>query len=172
MNKAYLLLGSNLDDRKGLIRKAVQLISVRIGTIIQTSSLYESEPWGFSSDTNFLNQVVYIRTDLSPSVLLREILAVEKDLGRIRSNGRQGYSSRTIDIDILFYNEEIIREEHLNIPHPGIPVRMFALVPLCELNESFVHPVCQKTLGLLKAECTDRTEVVKYESSTDSQYVE
>jgi 2-amino-4-hydroxy-6-hydroxymethyldihydropteridine diphosphokinase len=83
-------------------------------------------------------------------------------MGRKRNGNSRGYSSRTIDIDILFYNNDVIRDERLNIPHPRISERMFTLVPLCELNGSFIHPVLQKTLHDLMAECTDRNTVVPF----------
>lgn len=162
MNSAYLLLGSNLDDRHVMIHRAIIKIGDRIGQILQFSSLYESEPWGFSSEDRFLNQVVIVETMLSPARLLSEILGIEEDLGRKRTPGSKGYHSRTIDIDILFYNDLILREEQLNIPHPRIHERMFTLVPLCELNEDFIHPVSGKSMKQLKSECSDRVPVVEY----------
>jgi 2-amino-4-hydroxy-6-hydroxymethyldihydropteridine diphosphokinase len=162
MNKAYLLLGSNLEDRSEMIQKALVLIAERIGTILQSSSVYESDPWGFRSENRFLNQVVVVETELLPGEILAGILQIETGLGRTRQSRNAGYSSRVIDIDILFYNDEIIREAQLDIPHPRIQERMFALVPLCELNASFVHPVYQKTLHDLKSECIDRNAVERY----------
>jgi len=164
MNTAYLLLGSNLEDRKSRIRQAIVEIGERIGDVRQSSSLYESEPWGFHSECNFLNQVIKVETVLSPRSLLGKILDIEQEMGRKRTGNTRGYSSRTIDIDILFFNDEVIRDERLHIPHPRISERMFTLVPLCELNASFIHPVFQKTLQDLLAECTDRNTVVPFTS--------
>ena len=162
MNSVYLLLGSNINDRQKMIRLAIDEISSRVGTIGQSSSLYESEPWGFTADQDFLNQVIRVETMLSPTKLLEEILDIEISLGRTRMENEQGYASRSIDIDILFYNNEIIREEHLDIPHPKIHERLFTLVPLCELDESFIHPVHCKSLGELMAICPDKNAVVPY----------
>lgn len=162
MNTTYLLLGSNLDDRQGMIRKAVERINDRIGPVTGSSSVYESEPWGFESECSFLNQVVKVDTGLSPHELLEAILNIESKLGRKRDSRVERYSSRSIDIDILFYNEDIISENNLNIPHPRIPERMFTLLPLCELNPSMVHPVYQRTVKELMALCSDRNEVSLY----------
>jgi 2-amino-4-hydroxy-6-hydroxymethyldihydropteridine diphosphokinase len=164
MNTTYLLLGSNLDDRQVMIRQAVEGINDRIGTVTGSSSVYESEPWGFKANGHFLNQVVQVDTGLSPHELLEAILQIELKLGRKRDSSFEGYSSRSIDIDILFYNEDIISDNDLNIPHPRISERMFTLLPLCELNASMVHPVYKLTLQELKALCKDPNEVFLYQS--------
>jgi 2-amino-4-hydroxy-6-hydroxymethyldihydropteridine diphosphokinase len=164
MNTVYLLLGSNLDDRARLIRHAIAEISMRIGDVIKASSMYESEPWGFNDDHLFLNQVIRVETRLQPKELLNRILQIENELGRKRAKEPGTYASRKIDIDILFYNEAVIRDEHLAIPHPKMAERMFTLMPMCEINESFIHPVFHKTVKELKAECPDPCEVFLYHS--------
>lgn len=161
MNIVYLLLGSNLDDRSALLKLARENIAGRIGKIIEESSIYESEAWGFNSSQRFLNQVIRIETAWSPVNLLGELLKIENDLGRIRNQAGQ-YASRLIDIDILFFNDEIIREENLVIPHPRIQERMFTLIPLSELNNKFIHPVANKSIGELMVECTDPLGVYPY----------
>lgn len=164
MNTAYLLLGSNLEDRENMIRKALERLAAKVGPIQQFSSIYESEPWGFKAKNSFLNQVVQVETVLDAADLLDKILEIENGLGRRRELNSEGYASRTIDIDILFYNDEIIRGERLNIPHPHISERMFTLLPLCELNGSLIHPVFNKSLEDLRAECPDRNQVVIFSS--------
>jgi len=159
-----LLLGSNLDNRENMIRQAVEEIAAKVGTICQSSSVYESEPWGFKAEKSFLNQVVKVETGLGAVELLDKILQIEERLGRRRELNTEGYFSRTIDIDILFYNDEIIQGDRLQIPHPHIPQRMFTLLPLCELNGSLIHPVYNKSLEDLRAECPDRNLVVIFNS--------
>ena len=161
MNFAYLLLGSNLDNRSTALQRAKEEISSAIGMITRESSVYESEPWGFKSEQKFLNQVVMIETDSKPLEVLSRILEIEIKLGRFRSGG-QGYTSRLIDIDILFYNDEIITEDKLTIPHPKIPERMFTLLPLSELGRSMIHPGARKSISDLMKECPDKLSVYPY----------
>jgi 2-amino-4-hydroxy-6-hydroxymethyldihydropteridine diphosphokinase len=161
MNFAYLLLGSNLGDRFALLQGAKEEISATAGKISKESSVYESEPWGFHSDNKFLNQVIMIETEFRPMELLNEILRIENKLGRIRTV-EDGYISRLIDIDILFYNDEIISEQKLNIPHPKIPDRMFILLPLFEIGPYMIHPGSGKPVADLLKECKDRLSVYPY----------
>lgn len=161
LNNVYLLLGGNLDDREAMLRKAKEEVSLRIGPVQQESYIYESEPWGFETDQRFLNQVVQVVSPLKPNEILDEILDIENGLGRARDNAK-GYKSRSIDIDILFYNDEIIREGDLTIPHPRIAERMFTLVPLAQMDRDFIHPGCRKTIGELVAECQDPLSVYFY----------
>lgn len=164
MNVVYLLLGSNLDDRSALLEQARKEISGKIGRINRKSSIYESEPWGFSANQAFLNQVITVETEFAPTVVLEKILEIESALGRQRDINMR-YASRLIDIDILFYNDEIIAEENLVIPHPGIPERMFTLVPLSEIDGSFIHPGSCKSIGEMIIECPDRLSVHPYHPS-------
>jgi len=161
MNFAYLLLGSNLGDRFALLQRAKEEISSGIGNITRESSVYESEPWGFQSEQRFLNLVIRIETKCRPSQLLSEILRIENKLGRFRAVD-QGYESRRIDIDILFYNDEIISEDKLTIPHPKIPERMFTLLPLSELDRFMIHPGSRKSISDLMRECPDTLNVYPY----------
>lgn len=161
LNNVYLLLGGNLDDREAMLRKAKEEISLRIGPVKQESFIYESEPWGFEANQRFLNQVIQVISPLKPNEILEEILEIEHGLGRTRDNAK-GYKSRAIDIDILFYNDEIIREDNLIIPHPKIAERMFTLVPLAQMDRDFIHPGCGKTIGKLVAECQDPLSVYFY----------
>ena len=160
MNRVYLLLGSNLDDRAGMLDKARRALESVIGPIISSSSIYESEPWGFKASEKFLNQVVVIETLLSPSDLLSMILQIEESMGRKRFGN--SYQSRTIDIDILFYNDRVISEPELKIPHPRIEERKFTLMPLSELNDGMIHPAFNKSIGQLLDECLDDADVDIY----------
>jgi 2-amino-4-hydroxy-6-hydroxymethyldihydropteridine diphosphokinase len=164
MNIVYLLLGSNLDDRSALLEQARKEISGKIGRITRASSIYESEPWGFHVNQAFLNQVITVETEFPPAAILNKIMEIETALGRIRDTAMR-YTSRLIDIDILFYNDEIIAEENLIIPHPGIPERLFTLIPLSEIDRSFIHPGSCKSIGEMISECPDRLSVHPYHPS-------
>lgn len=157
----YLLLGSNSGDRAGFIEKAITLISEKAGVVINRSPLFETEPWGFNDPVPFLNMVLVINTDFIPETLLHECLMIEETLGRRRSG--DGYSSRTIDIDILFYDNLVIEKKDLVIPHPRLHLRKFTLVPLASVAPDFIHPVLHKTVTRLLAECNDPGKVVLYE---------
>ncbi len=158
--KIFLGIGSNLGERDRNIKEALNKIEEFIGPCFAASSVYETEPWGFRSDKKFLNMVIGVETDLSPSVLMGTILKIEANLGRMRNDNR--YTSRVIDIDILFYGSEIIEQDGLVIPHPRIHERRFVLVPLCEIEEEFIHPVIKKMLKILLKECPDKSLVKLY----------
>ena len=142
------------------LQEAEQKVSVSVGKIIQSSLVYESEPWGFETSQSFLNKVVIIETDLSARTVLQKVLAIEKELGRKRLN--EGYASRQIDIDILYFNEISIDEPDLVIPHPGIAKRRFVLVPLAEVANSYIHPVLKMTHTDLLKQCADELKVWVY----------
>jgi 2-amino-4-hydroxy-6-hydroxymethyldihydropteridine diphosphokinase len=161
MNTVFLLLGSNLDDRLDLLKQARNEISSYLGPINMESSIYESEPWGFHAENTFLNQVIRIETTCSPSEILDKIYVIENNLGRKRDESKR-YTSRLIDIDILFYNDTIINEKNLVIPHPGIPDRMFTLIPLSEIEDSFIHPGNRKSIREMISECQDTLSVCLY----------
>jgi 2-amino-4-hydroxy-6-hydroxymethyldihydropteridine diphosphokinase len=156
MNKAYLLTGGNMGDRKEALQKAQSLIEQNCGTIISRSSMYETAAWGKTDQPSFLNQVIEIQTNLQPRQLLRKILKIETLAGRIRE---EKYGPRIIDIDILFYNHEVHNYPQLIIPHPEIQNRRFVLVPMAEIDADFIHPVFKKTITQLLAICPDNLEV-------------
>lgn len=160
MNEAYLCLGGNLGDCVTIFAQAVA--SMNSKSIITTckSSVYTSQAWGMENAPDFFNQVVAVQTDLNAHDLMKELLSVEHELGRERKFSGT-YESRTIDIDILLFNEETIHEEHLHIPHPRMHLRRFALEPLAEIAPGFVHPVFHKTISQLLEECPDKNPVKK-----------
>jgi 2-amino-4-hydroxy-6-hydroxymethyldihydropteridine diphosphokinase len=153
----YLLLGSNRGDRFEALQQARSLISQRAGTIIKASTLYETAPWGFADEIYFLNQVVCIETLLPPFDLLSELLSIETSIGRTRPT--KNYSSRVIDVDILFYNDQIIDHDQLKIPHPRLHLRRFTLAPLSEIACGFIHPLFGKSIATLLEECHDKMSV-------------
>jgi 2-amino-4-hydroxy-6-hydroxymethyldihydropteridine diphosphokinase len=157
MSKVTLMLGSNIDDRFSFLTMAYHEIINKIGQIINYSSIYETEPWGFAHESNFLNQIVISESILSPQILLSEINMIENKMGRTRSN--EQYQARTIDIDILFYDNLIFNEKDLIIPHQHISLRRFVLIPLYEIQPEYVHPVLKKTIKQLLEECTDQSDV-------------
>jgi 2-amino-4-hydroxy-6-hydroxymethyldihydropteridine diphosphokinase len=159
---AFLGLGTNLGDREANLNKAIELISSTVGKIDSFSDVYETEPWGFQSENKFLNMVIRTRTDLKPPTLLISLLNIEDQLGRIRV--RDQYASRTMDIDILLYNNKIINKPGLVIPHPMIRDRKFVLVPLCDIAPEMIHPVLKKTFTTLLQECTDEHKVRRVNS--------
>lgn len=163
MAKAYLLTGSNLGDRIMLLEEARERLSVLAGDIGKLSSFYESPPWGYKSKSVFMNQALEINTMLSPQELLDTCLKIEEGLGRSRGYTRE-YADRPIDIDILFYDDLIIHEPRLSIPHPRLEQRRFVLVPLAEIAPDIVHPVHLTTVSELLESCTDPAEVVRSET--------
>ncbi len=157
MKTVYLGIGTNLGDREENLRQAITLIEEHIGIIIRVSSVYETEPWGFKSETNFLNIVVMAETKLSPSGLLGRILMIEAMMGRLREG--KAYMPRVIDIDILFFGSRIFENKVLTIPHPKIQDRKFVLIPLSEIAGELVHPVFKKSIQELLRECKDKTYI-------------
>lgn len=162
-NLVYLLLGSNMDDRAALLDRSRKLIGKEIGDVKAASAIYDSEPWGFDAEKNFLNQVLLVETGLDSRQLLEIVLNIERRLGRVRVTGA-GYTSRTIDIDILFFNDSIIHEKDLEVPHPRMHERMFTLIPMQEIAADYVHPAIQKTIRQLAAACVDNSEVTRFEN--------
>ena len=143
----YLSLGSNTGDRIGYVQQAASLLGACENiSIIRTSAFNETEPRNMASDKWFVNAVLEVKTNLSPKDLLAECQRIEAQLGRKRTAGSSNYEDRTIDIDILFYGNEIIQDENLTIPHKYVHLRAFTLVPLLELIPDFIHPVLHKSI--------------------------
>lgn len=158
MHTSYILLGSNLGDRRKYISLAISEISTKLGIIENSSSLYETASWGKHDQPDFLNQVVELRTNLHPKDLLEGILKIEIDLGRKRI---EKWGSRIIDIDILLYGDQVVDEPELSIPHPFLALRRFCLMPLSEIAPEFVHPMLKKNIQKLLFELSDDLLVKK-----------
>jgi 2-amino-4-hydroxy-6-hydroxymethyldihydropteridine diphosphokinase len=157
--KVVLLLGSNLGNRMLYINTALNRLDEEPGSkIVLKSSIYETAPWGFTDQPDYLNQVAVIETSLQPLELLQTLKKIEKELGRTASGK---WKERTIDIDILFYDEIIFRSGDLIIPHPFLHKRKFTLVPLVEIMPDFVHPALKKKMTELLTDCLDTCNVNK-----------
>lgn len=173
MEEVFLLTGSNLGDRKENLAQALRYLHEEVGAIFQQSNIYESEPWGFTASTPFFNQVVAVRTMLTPDDLLDTLLKIEIRMGRIRYfsgavcsgdncgilESKPVYESRVIDLDILFYGSRMVFTDRLMIPHPRLHLRRFTMVPMVEIAPSFIHPLLRKSMVLLLKECPDDLKV-------------
>ena len=122
------------------MEQACLFINKRCGMLVERSSAYITEPWGFEAEEWFLNELLVVETELSPDDLMDELLGIERELGRVRHPEKKGYSSRTVDLDILYYGDQIIHTDKVTAPHPRLHLRRFALEPLCELVPDFLHP--------------------------------
>lgn len=158
MARVILLTGGNQGDVKRTLQTVQRLVNERVGAVLRCSHRYESEPWGFSAASKFSNQALEVSTDLTPWEVLDAVKEIERQLGRNhaaealeRASGGNRYASRPVDIDILFYDDEVISDERLTIPHPLLPEREFALVPLCEIMRTRRHPVTGCTVGEMLA---------------------
>jgi 2-amino-4-hydroxy-6-hydroxymethyldihydropteridine diphosphokinase len=158
MNNVFLLLGSNLGDRKLFLQQAILHIAYDIAPTQKISSVYETQSWGKTNEPDYLNMVIELETELSAQTILDKILAIEQVMGRVRE---EKWGSRIIDIDILYYNDAIINEPGLHIPHPQLHNRRFTLEPLAEIAPDFIHPVLKKNNLWLKNELKDGLIVKK-----------
>lgn len=156
LNIVYLLLGSNLGHRYKNLLLAKYFIAKNVGKIDAQSQIYETSPWGVKHKTNYLNQALKVKTSLSPFQLLKKLHAIEKTLGR---KNKKLNAPRTIDIDILFYNQVIFKTKQLEIPHPRLHLRRFTLLPLVEIGKSYTHPILQTSIEDLSISCKDDSKV-------------
>lgn len=170
-NSVVLLIGGNQGDRLSLLLMAVREIARRIGTVSTASSIYETAPWGFEAEQNFLNQALVVDTDLDANTVLDIALEIERDLGRVRSESSdsqkskseiRNYTSRPMDIDLIFFNNKVVDTPRLQLPHPRMHLRRFVLQPLAQVIPDFIHPKFHKTVSELLAECPDEGEVNVY----------
>jgi 2-amino-4-hydroxy-6-hydroxymethyldihydropteridine diphosphokinase len=155
----FLLLGSNLGDRKNNLQIARNAIAVSVGTVLKASSIYRTAAWGKTDQPEFLNQALKIETALSPEEVLREILKIEKNMGRIRI---EKWGQRIMDIDILLYDDDLLNSPALTLPHPQLEHRRFALVPLAEIGGEVIHPVYKIKISDMLARCSDSLEVKEF----------
>lgn len=156
LNTTFLQTGTNLGDRLAHLKTAEQEIALHIGNIVAISKIYETEAWGNNDLPAFYNQVIEVKTALFPEEVLAKIVLIEQKMGRIRE---QKWGNRTIDIDILVYENLVIQSEKLTIPHPEMQNRNFVLIPLMELAPDLEHPILKKTVEELYFESTDTLEV-------------
>jgi 2-amino-4-hydroxy-6-hydroxymethyldihydropteridine diphosphokinase len=152
-----------MGDKSKIYAQACLLINNRCGRIVAQSSAYESEPWGFEAKEWFLNRLIVVETELEPEAMMRQLLDIEAELGRVRHPEAGGYTSRTADLDILYYGSRIVLTDSLTIPHPRLHQRRFALLPLCEVVPEFVHPAFNMTQTELLKRCFDFSEIRKIE---------
>ena len=152
MRKIYLSIGSNKGNRYSFIKEALRLIQKDIGEVILISKIYETKSWGFQSD-DFLNLCILIKSKLIPTKLISKLKKIEESVGRERNNDK--IEAREIDIDILFYSDEIVNQKDLIIPHQKLHLRNFVLYPLNDIAADFIHPILLKSVNKLLNECED-----------------
>ena len=157
MEKAFLLLGSNIGDRLGHLNKAIALLNERVGEVGEISQIYTTAPWGVEGQEDYYNQAIEVVTDLSPRDLLTTIKEIEVQVGRIPA---ERWAARIIDIDILLYGQSVVSEPDLIIPHERLHERNFALIPLMEIAGEQQHSRFQETITELYAKCRDEGEVL------------
>jgi 2-amino-4-hydroxy-6-hydroxymethyldihydropteridine diphosphokinase len=168
MNKVFLCLGGNMGERLLNIEKSLIKIEESVGEITKKSKVYETESWGKENELKYLNQVIEIKTEKNAKEVLYLVLKIEHELGRTRSGK---WESRIIDIDILFFNSDIIQTNELIVPHPFLHQRNFVLIPLSEIANDFIHPILNETIEELKNNCEDKLIVKKIKSETNYNYI-
>ncbi len=163
---AYLMLGSNKGERLQNLQQALEAIRGQTGSLLACSAVYETDPWGFEDPVTFYNQLAIVETALSVEALLQRLLDIEKMMGRERTAGK--YTSRTLDIDILFYDTLVMQSDFLTVPHPRLHERRFVLEPLVEICPMVIHPLLGKTAWQLWRECMDISGVRRLELQNEA----
>ena len=158
MNRVTLLIGGNMGDRMANLDNALNLMKATLGDLIQLSSRYETSAWGFTEQPDFINQAVLLETNLAASELMQSILRIETEMGRERT---VPLGPRIIDIDIIYFNDDIINSPELTVPHPKMSERLFVLKPLVEISPNYIHPILLKSNAILLKECGDSLAVHK-----------
>lgn len=158
MHTAYLLIGGNMGNRAVYLQQAIENIGKYCGDIVLQSSVYETAAWGVTDQPSFYNQALALHTNFEPEALMKQLLAIEETMGRKRV---QKMGPRIIDLDILLIDDLVVSTGLLTLPHPALPFRRFALLPLAEIAPALVHPVLQKTIPQLLSACTDNLDVQK-----------
>ncbi len=152
----YLLIGSNKGDRKAFLAQAMDKINRSVGRVTEKSKLYETQAWGVTNQSDFLNQALAVETSLNPQKVLEQILKIEEEMGRVRT---EKWAERTIDIDILMYDDWVVNDPNLVIPHKELANRNFALVPLMEIAGEIEHPVLRQNIEDIYMDCMDTLDV-------------
>ena len=161
MNEVYLCLGGNLGNCLASFKQAISYIKLKAGEVKLCSSAYQTQAWGMTDTPDFYNQVIKLETKLTAHELMDVLLDIEKTLGRERKEPAKDYQNRVIDIDILFFNNEVIETETLQIPHPRLHLRRFVLEPLNEIAPNYFHPLLHKSASELLVLCTDNGQINK-----------
>ncbi len=164
MSTAYLLIGGNLGNRHAYLQQAIELIELSCGNIVHSSAIYQTAAWGITEQPSFYNQAIALATRMAPDELMRQLLQIEQTMGRKRT---VKMGPRIIDLDILLIDSWIISSSLLTLPHPALPARRFALLPLSEIAPSIIHPVLHKTILELLADCADELDVQKKSPATN-----
>lgn len=164
MHTAYLLIGGNLGDRYAYLSQAVKLIGQACGKVVQTSSIFETAAWGKTDQPAFYNQALLLQTSLTPENLMQQLLAIEEQMGRKRT---EKLGPRIIDLDILLVDSVVLTTDLLTLPHPALPYRRFALLPLKEIAPLLMHPVLHQNISQLLDACTDKLDVQKKSPATN-----
>lgn len=159
MNRVYLLTGGNVGNREQYLRETARVIEAVCGKIDRRSAIYETAAWGKTDQSAFLNQALQLATLLEPDPLMQQLLKIEQESGRVRN---EKYGPRTIDIDILLYNHNIIQTTLVTIPHTQMASRRFVLEPLNEIAGTYIHPVLKKSIHQLLLDCPDELPVKKF----------
>ena len=154
----FLSLGSNQGDSQKILPEAIRMIGSQAGTVVKVSSVYRTAAWGKADQPDFLNQVIQVQSSLMPAELMDAMLGIEQSLGRHRT---EKWAPRTIDIDLLFYGDNVTTSPSLTLPHPHLQNRNFVLIPLDEIAPDFIHPVLKKTVRTLLAACEDTLPVIR-----------
>lgn len=163
MNVAFLCLGGNMGDRLANLTRTKELIKEERLNILAQSNIYETQAWGAEKTPDYLNQCIKVSTELDAQSLMDLLLGIEKKLGRVRNENKN--ESRTVDIDMLLFNGDIIKTELLEVPHPRLHLRQFVLKPLNEIASGILHPVLHKSIHRLLMDCPDRLTAKKIESN-------
>lgn len=159
-SQVYIAIGSNIGNKLQHLTKSIEKISAEVGVVTKISPVFETEAWGFQSDT-FYNACIAVKTVLLPEQVLSRLLQIEKELGRERNAEKTGYEARIIDLDVIFYEDEIIKTDILTVPHPFMENRRFVLEPLAVIASGKIHPILKKTVGELLEVCEDEGQAVQ-----------
>lgn len=163
MNKICLSIGTNLGDRTFNINQSIKCLESELGKVLLISSVYETDAWGLTNQPSYYNIALIQETLLNPFEALNITQHIENKLGRVR---KEKWGARIIDIDILFFNDDIIETERLIVPHPRISERKFVLSPLEEILPHYKHPIFNETISNLNRICTDNLKVKKINKIT------